>query len=96
MSDIIITKKAGEKLAVAMDFSADMGSTATISAITSVTSVVCNGGVGDLLLTEEEVAGQSVNFFVAGGTAGLRYEVRVTITTSEGETLIGDGILVVT
>lgn len=97
MSDVIISKKAAEKLAVGMDFSMWMGDDATITNITSVTVTECAGEVSsDLIITSQTVSGQTVAFFVSGGTAGIRYNIEVIITTSEGEILAGDGTLVVT
>ncbi len=96
MSDVIISKKASEKLAVGMDFSEWMGDDATIVTINSITSVQCAGMSSDLTFSAQAITGQTAGFFVEGGTAGLRYEVRVNITTNEGEILEGDGILVVT
>lgn len=93
-SSIIIKKKAGEKLAVGMDFGSWMASGETISAINDVTSSECTGS-SPLVFTNEAISGTNVNFFVEGGTAGERYTVIVSIDTSVGELLIGDGQLVV-
>lgn len=96
MSDIIVKKKVGETIAARMDFSAWMGSDATISAIQEVTTIKCDGEDSDITTTSPSIDSQSVTFFVSGGTAGIRYTVNVKITTSEGEILIGEGILVIT
>ena len=95
MAANIITKRAGEKILVGSDFSPRMGSSATISSIISVTSERCDGGVSDVTITSQTITSQSVIFYVEGGTAGIRYTVITTITTSEGETLIEEGTLVV-
>lgn len=94
-SSTLIEKKSGEKIAVEMKFDAWMATTDTIASITNVTSEVCSGGTSDLVITANSIDGQSVLFFVAGGTEGLRYKILVTIVSSTGEILIGDGILVV-
>lgn len=93
-SSIVIKKKVGEKLAVGMDFGAWLQSGETITAINSVSSSECTGS-SPLVFTNEAISGTKVNFFVEGGTAGERYSVIVSIDTSTGELLIGDGQLVV-
>ena len=96
MAANIITKQAGEKLLVGADFSSRMEATATISSITSITSIKCDGEVSDIVITSQTITGQSVVFYVDAGTAGIRYTVIVTVATSEGEVLIEEGTLVVT
>ena len=93
-SSIIIKKKEGEKLAVGMDFGPWMQSGETISSINSVSTEEC-AGASALTFSNEVISGTNVNFFVEGGTAGIRYTVVVSITTSAGEILIGDGQLAV-
>lgn len=93
-SSIIIKKKVGEKLAVGMDFGPWMLSGETIASIVEVSTEECDGA-SPIVFTNEVISGTNVNFFVEGGTAGIRYTVVVKITTSSEETLIGDGHLVV-
>lgn len=93
-SSIIIKKKVGEKLAVGMDFGSWMQEGETISTINSVTTAECDGA-SPPTFTNEVISGTNANFFVEGGTHGYRYTVIVSITTSAGEILIGDGQLVV-
>lgn len=93
-SSIIIKKKAAEKLAVGMDFGPWMQSGETISTINDVSTEECDGA-SPITFSNEVISGTKVNFFVEGGTAGIRYTVVVNITTSSGEILIGDGQLVV-
>ena len=93
-SSIIIKKKAGEKLAVGMDFGPWMQEGQTISTINDVSTAECDGAEA-IVFSNEVISGTNVNFFVEEGTAGIRYTVIVSITTSAGETLIGDGQLVV-
>lgn len=93
-SSIVIKKKAGEKLAVGMDFGSWMQEGETISTINSVTVDQC-GSPADPTFTNQVISGTNVNFFVEGGEAGNRYTVIVNITTSSDEILIGDGQLVV-
>ena len=93
-SSIVIKKKAAEKLAVGMDFGSWMQSGETISSINSVSSSECADS-SSLTFTNEVISGTNVNFFVEGGTIGERYTVTVSINTSAGEILVGDGQLVV-
>lgn len=93
-SSIRIKKKAGEKLAVGMDFGPWMQSGETISTINDVSTEECTGASA-LIFSNEVISGTNVNFFVEGGTAGIAYTVIVNITTSSGEILIGDGQLIV-
>lgn len=91
----IIVKKSGEKILVEMKFDEWLDDAVTISTINSVTSEICSGGTSDLTITAEAIDGHSVTFFVDDGTDGVRYKVSANITTSAGETLIGDGQLVI-
>lgn len=91
----LIYKKSGEKILVEMDFSEWLDEAVSITTINGVDSEICNGNSTDLVITDETIVGQSVTFFVDDGTDGLRYKVSVNITTSGGETLIGDGQLVI-
>lgn len=91
-STIIINKKPAEKLLVGMAFSNWLQSGETISTINSVAYNACDGA-GALTFSSETIVGTNVNFFIEGGSAGIRYKIIVTITTSSGQILIGDGPL---
>ena len=84
-----VEKHSGETLILDMDFSAWMLSTDTIT-----NQVVTHSPVG-LTITDQFVNGQSVRLTVSGGSSGVNYKVSVQIVTSAGETLIGEGILIV-
>lgn len=90
----LIKKKSGEKLAVAMDFGKWLDSSNVLSTIVSITTDFCATS-SDVTITSSAISGTRVVFFVEAGQAGIRYTITVTVTTSVGETLIGDGILVV-
>jgi hypothetical protein len=86
-SKIHIEKQSGETLNGGMDFSEWVDDDITLSS-PSVTS-----SPSGLTLGAATVSGHIVSFTVEDGTHGVNYRVQVTVTTSDGETLIGDGIL---
>jgi hypothetical protein len=81
-----ITKFPTEILAVAMEFSEILG-TSTIS--TESVSITPSG----ITVSSDMIDGTQVQFLIADGVAGVNYKVTVTITTSDGETLVGIGSL---
>ena len=91
----IVKKKPGEKVAVSMDFGNWLDEGETLETITSITFDVCTGN-SDPTVTGESILGSRVVFFIEGGSEGIRYNVLITIVTSSGQILIGDGILQVT
>lgn len=87
-SHTIIEKQPSESLNCSMDFANYVsGSSITISS-PSVTA-----SPAGLTLGSPSVDGQTVEFTVSGGTDGQNYRIQCTITTSDSETLVGDGIL---
>jgi len=81
-------KKAGEKRRYSMDFSDLMVSGETISGTPTVTDAS-----SDLTISGITVSGQSVLAWIAGGTKPKKYTVVITLTTSSGQILIGEGKL---
>ena len=95
-SETIVRKKAAEVITAGMSFSSWLDSGVTITAVSSVAAVSCaDGSAANLTFGSSSVSGSTVSFTISGGTRGVRYRVDVTITTSAGNTFIGDGILVV-
>jgi hypothetical protein len=90
-SKIIIEKRSEEKIIAGMDFSGWLSDEETISSITSIVGV--SEGAEDLTFTNQGISGNQVVFFIEGGTAGIRYPVTITILTSLGQILIGEGPL---
>lgn len=88
----IIVKQPGEKRKLSMDFTNWIGTAVTLSSPT-ITSELIGGDTSDLSITSISVSGKKILFFVEGGTHAKNYNIQVTVTTSEGETLIGDGML---
>ena len=92
----IIRKKVGEKLLIGMDFTNWLGNE-SVSSITSVIGAACvDGNYSAIIFGTSSLSGNNVVFTVEGGTAGIRYRIQVTIVTSGGQILIGEGILVIT
>lgn len=92
----LLTKHADERRQYSMDFSADMTSAETIeesSPSPAVTSTLRGGGTSDLTIDTIAVSGQTVTFWVDGGTDHKRYRIKVAITTSSGQELVGIGKL---
>ncbi len=90
-SSTVIDKRAGEKLLISMDFGSWLSSGETIASITSVVGTCSDGA--DITITSQTISGSLVLFYADGGTAGCRYAVTVTITTSLKQILIGEGPL---
>jgi len=88
-----LEKQPSEKRQYTMDFSNNMSTSETISSINSVASEMIGGGTTDLTIDSPTIVGQTVTMWISGGTHHKRYRVEVTITTSTGAILQGDGIL---
>ena len=86
-SSTIIRKQPSEVLNLAMEFAPWLTSGVTISTAT----VTCSPS--GLIITNEAISGTQVTFTAASGTAGTNYRIEITITTSAGETLTGEGKL---
>ncbi len=89
-STTIIEKRVGETILAGMDFGSWLASGETIDAINSITAP---GEAGTITVTSSSVSGTRVIFFVAGGEAGVRYLLKVNITTSLNQIFIGEGPL---
>lgn len=89
-----LEKQDSEKRYYSMDFSNLMASGETISSITLITSEDRDGGsTSDLVIGGEQIAGQTIEMWISGGTKFHVYRVEVNITTSAGQILQGDGLL---
>lgn len=88
-SRTIVYKQSSEKIKSGMDFSNWIDDEITLSS----PSVSFDPDDGTVTVSEVEISGQQVQFFIAGGTNGKTYRFDVSVLTSGGETLIGDGLL---
>jgi hypothetical protein len=89
-STTIIEKRASEKLLVAMDFGSWLSSGETIN---TVNSVVATGDGSAVTAGSGTISGSRIIFFLEEGQAGYRYAITVSITTSSGQILVGEGPL---
>lgn len=87
----IITMTAGAAGTLAMDFVGQLNPDTGVSSVDTVTDTSGNGLVPTNLLPSQDR--RRAHFDVTGLTAGLRYDLKVTVTTSDGQTLTGRGIL---
>lgn len=85
----LIVKKTTEVRYVVMDFAAQMDTGETI---TGTPTVAYDPSTGAPTTASITVIGQTVQFKLGAGTAGI-YTAIVTIVTSAGETLVGQGRL---
>lgn len=73
----------------------------TLLTVSSVTAETLRGGTGTVTITPGDsdspvVSGDNSNmvtFFAGGGNAREKYDITVTVTTSDGQTLPGIGTL---
>jgi len=83
----IIPKKPSEKIKISFEF------TKWISENTVLSNPVVTSTPTGLTITDTAVEGQYVTFYIAEGISGQNYSVYVQVTTSDGETLVGEGLL---
>ena len=96
-STISIKKQPSETIIVGLDFSDILGSN-TISAINSTAvTIVGSDDASDLTIDSSSLNSAStiVNFELSGGTSGLSYQITAVVATDGGETLEGDGLIIV-
>lgn len=88
----LLTKQPGETKKFSMDFTNWIDTTVTLSDPV-ITSEMIGGSTSDLTISSTTVAGKLIVFLIAGGTNAKHYNIQVTVTTSDGEVLQGDGML---
>lgn len=89
-----LEKQEWEKRQYSIDFSALMSSSETISSISSITSARLGGdGTSDLTISDYSISGNTITFWIEGGTNRYRYKIEGRIITSAGQQLEVDGIL---
>ncbi len=87
----VFVKQPSEVKAYAIDFANLLAEGDSLASITSVT-----GTPAGLAISSKSILGTKVFFEVAGGADGLTYTIEAIAVTTNGETLEGDGYLVVT
>ena len=89
-----IEQQTTESILLSMDFDNILGSSETISSVTSVTSeIIGSTTASDLTIGTASISsdGKSVNFRCSGGTENKLYLIEVLVVTSAGNTYEGDG-----
>ena len=88
----LLVKQPSEKLIYTFDFSERIDSGVTISTAT-VDSELVSGDASTLVITSVSIDGENVVCFIAGGINGRTYGVEATANLSNGEILLGRGML---
>jgi len=89
-----IFKQPGETLTLGMDFSNRLTTGETLTGTPTITVVFEGTGLaGDVTATGEVIAGDNVTAKYAAGADGQMYRIQITVSTSNSNVLIGDGIL---
>ena len=86
----LLEKQPAESLLYDMEFVGRMEDGTTITAVDSVT-----GSPSGLTIGTASYSGTRAQFRVSGGTAGTKYKITVVVTTSDSNTLEGEGNLFV-
>lgn len=95
-ADNNLMKQPSEVRKFSMDFNKVLEVGETIDSIVSISSEKYNGTVTDLSISSSGlISTTGVSMFVSSGTDGNRYRIEVLVATNAGQTLEGDGILVV-
>lgn len=87
VSEVVLLKHPDDVRQYSMPFAAFMEDDETI-----LTKSVTSSPTG-LTITDDTIVSQSVTMTIADGVRLKDYRVKVTITTSAGQTLVGIGIL---
>ena len=85
-----LEKQPSESRVYDIDFSANLAAGETISAVSS-----CTASPSGLTLGAASYTGTKVQIRISGGVTGTQYKVTAIVTTSAGNTLEGEGNLLV-
>lgn len=88
----VLVKQPSEVRQYTMDFANLLATGESISSPV-ITDTLRGGGVSDLTVYNESVSGSNVVFWVSGGTDNNTYRIEIVVTTSNSQTLEGDGLL---
>jgi len=88
-----VVKQPSEVLQLTMGFANLLATGETISSITSIAIELRGGGVSDVTVYNEAVSGDTVVFWVSGGTNNTKHRIEIVVVTSLGQTFEGDGLL---
>jgi len=90
MATQTLNKQPSESRVYAMDFSAKMDATDSVASVSSITVLPAT-----LTYTTPTPSGKSVVMRLSGGVDNTQYKVTVIIVTTLGNTLEGEGFLLV-
>jgi hypothetical protein len=88
-----VVKQPSEVRQYTMDFANTLATGETISTITSVSIELRGGGLSDVTVYNEAVSGDTIVFWVSGGTDGQTHRIEIVVVTNVGQTIEGDGLL---
>jgi hypothetical protein len=88
----LLVKEQNEKLIFKFDFSARVTTGVTITSA-DATSYTLAEESSDLVLSNIQIVNKDVLLFIEGGTHGYQYAVECTCELSNGETIVGRGML---
>ena len=98
-----LCKQPAEQRKFSIEFNNLLGTSETVSSISTVSSEKIDGTTSDLTIatTAIETSASSgknsmTTFWVSGGTTGNTYKIEAVVVTSDSAILEGDGILFVT
>lgn len=86
-----LLKQPGDDRVYTMDFAALLASNETINGVTSVVAEPADLSLDGAATFGGTMAQQRIS----GGTSGITYKVTFVVTTTEGNTIEGEGFLVV-
>lgn len=92
----LLYKQPSENAKFTMDFTNKLGSS-TLASLVSISHEYINGEASDLGITGSglDTTFKKVDMFISNGTANNKYRIEILVTTNDGQTLEGDGILYV-
>jgi len=95
-----LCKQPAEVRKFQMEFYNALGSSETIAGISSINYETLDGVTSGLLITNSGIAtglgpNSLVEMVISNGSDGETYRIEVLVTTSDSQTLEGDGILFV-
>tara|TARA_R110002167_G_scaffold6685_3_gene31480 strand:+ start:592 stop:918 length:327 start_codon:yes stop_codon:yes gene_type:complete len=103
LSNQRLVKQPSETRKFGMEFNNLLGTSETVTTISSVFAEKIDGSTSDLTITSSGIESSTVSsknslvtFWIAGGTTGNTYKLEVLAVTSSSAILEGDGILYVT
>jgi len=89
----VLCKHPSDNRRFSFNFEDILETAETISGTPTVTSTANSVNAGALTISSISVVGQTVLFWISGGTDGHKYKLICTIVTSASQTLVGIGKL---